>query len=254
MFRYLWPVFLFFAFPVQALELRTMVGYAYAENSDELLYIEKHQRWFEGEQIRQQQVSYTTPEGEEFASKVLSFPDGALRPQFALRDQRNGYVETLQESADGYVVGAIKGKTRRWREKQLSNVDFIADAGFDRLIAERWDDLMAGEVVDLPFLVPALLKTVGFQLRKIEQTADTVTFRMQADSFFIRLLAKPIDCRYDLQSRDLVYYEGLSNLRNERLKNFSVRIKFPAEERQRAEITKLSTVNLPTLSDIRASL
>ncbi len=236
---------------VWALELERLVGYAYEKKTGELLYVERHQRWFDGGRIRHQAVQYENAQGEVFARKTLNYQDSQLRPEFALVDQRSGHIETLRRESDGYLLGSVKGRGKTWRERTMLDDDFIADAGFDRLIDERWGDLTGGQVVDLPFLLPVALKTVQFSLRQIAESEQAVTFRMSPRTWLLRMLVAPIDVSYDKANRRLLRYDGLSNLHNQRLKNFKVTIEFPPAEQSRQAVTELASLTVPPFGELR---
>jgi len=235
-----------------SLELERMVGYAYDQKTEELLYLERHQRWFDGGRIRYQAVDYLDPEGTLFAQKTLSYDDAQERPNFALIDRRTGHIETLTYDENGYRVGACKGVGQSWRENIIDQKDFVADAGFDRMIIARWDELMGGARIELPFLIPIAAKTVPFRLKMLATNPDSVTFRMSPRSWLVRMLVAPIDVSYSKSDKRLLSYRGLSNLHNDRLKNFKVSIEFPAAEHTRESVTEFATADVPAFGDLKA--
>ena len=237
---------------VFAAQLERMVGYAYDQKSKQLIYLERHQRWFDGDRLRFQSVDYEDANGVVFARKTLNYQGALQRPDFALIDDRSGHIETLSYRNGDYLVGASKGNGASWRENTISQKNFVADAGFDRMIITRWDELMRGLTIDLPFLIPVAAKTVPFRLKKLSDDSETVTFRMSARSWLVRVLVAPIDVSYSKSDKRLVQYRGLSNLHNERLKNFKVVIEFPMQQYSREMVEELAETPVPAFARLKA--
>ncbi|MEM9302798.1 MAG: hypothetical protein AAGE01_11835, partial [Pseudomonadota bacterium] len=210
-------------------------GYAHDAATGELVYVEHHSHLVVDGQTVGHEVRYTDPEGALVARKQLDYRANTLLPDFVLEDVRNGYVEGMARRHGDPLVFCRKGREAELKIHEVDASHPLADAGFDRLIDGRWDDLLAGKTIKKDFLVPALLDTVRFKIEKVrEYEADgeqLVQFRMRAANPLVRMLADPINVVYDARDRMLVEYHGVSNLRDANLKNYKVSIHFPMDER-----------------------
>lgn len=214
--------------------VKTKKGYAQDLDSGELIYIEEHEQRVEDGRTLSQVIRYRDPEGNVFAVKELDFTASSRHPVFKLHDQRRNYIEGLEKVGDEYFVYSVKQGEEERDEVERSDV-LVADAGFDRIVEEDWDQLMTGEALKFRFLVPSRLKSYMFRLRKVDEVEylgePGVVFAFEPNSAFLRWLADPIEVIYDKKDKALLKYEGLSNLRDAALDNYDVLIKFPPEER-----------------------
>ncbi|MEM1089051.1 MAG: hypothetical protein AAF552_00205 [Pseudomonadota bacterium] len=214
--------------------VKTMTGYATDAKTGELLYLEEHERTVEDGETTSQIIRYRAPEGDVFAQKVLDFRDNPRRPLFTLEDTLRNYREGLRETDGGLEV--FSAKAGDLKSEMLKQNQFVADAGFDRIIENDWSTLVTGKPVKFDFLVPAQTRTVKFRVKKTDEREhegrEAVEFTMEPASGLLRWLVDPIVVLYDVEERTLLKYDGMSNLRNEKMKNYDVDISFPHAERK----------------------
>lgn len=213
------------------------VGYAYDLKSSDLLYTENHERVLRDGRMVTGRVVYKDSGGVVIAEKDLAFEPVSVAPAFELADQRSGYVEGMRRDGERLEAYYRAATGEPLRSKALpEDARIVADAGFDRYIEENWDAFLAGETRRIDFLVPSRLDSLRFRVARHAEgeTAGrpTVTLRMQPDSAVLRAFVDPIDVVYDRETRALLEYRGLSNLKDSRGRNYTARIVFPAEERR----------------------
>jgi hypothetical protein len=108
--------------------------------------------------------------------------------------------------------------------------DGVIDTGFEAFARLHWDELVRGDTLPFDYLVPSRRKFFAFNVVKIDlPTAPpgSVTLRLASTSWLSFLLPH-IDVSYDLQTRRLVHYEGLSNVRDVKTgKNYRVHYEYP---------------------------
>ncbi len=167
-------------------------GEAYASQSGEFLYREVH---FCREDGLLCEVQYRDGDGGVLATKFLDYQRSAVAPQVVLQ------VERLQE------------------KRELLPPDgagHVVDAGFDNYVRSQWDALLADERVtfsfqpmgfDRPFAMRAEAETEGCD-------AKHLCLLVRVDSWLLGLVAKPLQLVYSRESRRLLQYSGVSNLRN----------------------------------------
>ena len=202
-------------------------------DSGELLYTEDHLLRHQDQQLHQRLVVYRCADGTAFARKRVDYAASALAPAFQFEDVRLGYREGLRR---------IDGDAQLWvrtpdsdKERSVTleaAAGLVADAGFDEFIRRQWQPLLAGETVPLEFAVPSRLDSYGFTVRRRgggEAAGEQAEiFRLRLGGLF-GLLAPHIDVAYGRETRRLLWFQGLSNLRDDDGESQLVaRIEFPA--------------------------
>lgn len=217
--------------PEAALERR--VGYAFRLSDGEPLYREVHEPVVEDGRLVGDRVTYRAPDGSVMARKRVDFGADALAPSFRLEDRRLGYVEGLRRSGDGSITLFHRERSgAATKEATLQPpAGLIVDAGFDRFIFRRLDELRDGETLSFPFAVPSRLETIDFTVRVLERRRvlgePALVMRMGLDSALFGWLVDPIDVAYHAETGALLRYEGVSNLpRADGDGNYRVRIEF----------------------------
>ena len=194
-------------------------GLARDPRSDELLYREQHLVRRQDGQVLERLVLYRCSDGTPFARKRVDYRPSAQAPSFSLEDARGGYGEGLRRSDGVQRVWVREGAGKAERSAPLdAEARLVADAGFDEFIRRNWRPLLAGESVPLRFAVPARLESLGF---KVSRVGAAEFGGEPAELFRLRLggwlgwIAPHIDVAYGRESRRLLRFEGLSNLRSD---------------------------------------
>ena len=220
--------------PAAAMERR--VGHAFSLDSGEPIYREIHTPRVAAGRLIGDRVHYVDPRGRTIARKTVNFAPDRVAPAFRLVDVRSGLVEGLEyPDADRMALFRREADgAERQRVEFEPPPGIVADAGFDLLIYQHFDDLAAGETLRFPFAVPSRLDTVDVRLRMIDRRRvlgePAVVIRMEPDNLFLRWLAQPVDVAYHAETRALLRYEGLSNIDDPNGDgNYRVRIDFPPE-------------------------
>mgnify|MGYP001209399635 CR=1 FL=1 len=206
------------------------------ENGD-VLYRESHFVALQGEKVRERLVLYRCADGTPFARKrVAEVLDTPWLPEFDMTDARLDYREGV--SKEGQALKIFVDKPDEEPEQELvadAPADLVGDAGFDRFVQDQWDKLVAGETVHFHFLVPSRLDYMGFKVKQIAELSieqrPVRVFRLALGGL-LGLIVSGIDVSYDAESRTLLRFEGLSNVRDAEGENYVARIDFPPSERR----------------------
>lgn len=203
---------------------RTYTGDAYALDGGQLLYRESH--YLLGDAHL---VVYACPDGKPFARKTIRDDGNAQAPDFDMLDARWGYREGVR-GRDGARTVYVQ-RTPDQAEKSAPLVlptDGVIDAGFDAYVRRHWDALTRGDALRFAFLVPSKRTFYAFDLAQVDSAASTsqITLRLSLGTWYA-FLAPHIDVTYDRASRRLLRFAGMSNIRDEKLKNLDTRIEFP---------------------------
>jgi hypothetical protein len=206
-------------------------GLARDPGSDRLLYREQHLVRREGGRLLERLVLYRCPDGTAFARKRVDYRSSAQAPAFSLEDARDGYGEGLRRGTGAGTVWVRERGSERSAALEATP-RLVADAGFDEFIRRNWQPLLAGKSVPLRFAVPARLESIAFKVSHVG-TADfggepAELFRLRLGGW-LGWIAPHIDVAYGRDSRRLLRFEGLSNLRtDDGGSQLQARIEFPA--------------------------
>lgn len=199
--------------------------------SGDLLYTEQHLLRHQDQKLSERLVLYRCADGTAFARKRIDYEGSPLAPAFHFEDVRLGYREGLRRESEGPELWVQDSPAGAERIATLdAGPDVVADAGFDEFIRRQWQPLLAGDAVKLQFAVPSRLESYDFTVsrRGSDRVAgeDAEVFRLRLGGFW-GLLAPHIDVAYASDSRRLLRFEGLSNLRDEDGEPLQARIEFP---------------------------
>lgn len=194
---------------------RRFVGRALDVKSGNLLYTEEHRqtvrdgRWWAGT------IRYVSPSGDVLAEKALDFSQDRYIPLMRTIYRQTGYEERITR----VDAGSVTMETLREGKSTIRQVQraplMAADSGFHAFIQAQLDELVAGNTVQLNFGVIAQHSSFKFRIRRTGLQAGGEQQRLQLvaepDSL-LRMLIDPLRLVYDARSRDLLEYEGLSNI------------------------------------------
>ena len=232
MFNTILIMFLFWLAPIAYAEkLMTRVGYAYSKDTSELLYTEHHHEVFDDKLVASSTVFYKDPSGNKFAQKTLNFGIDAFLPEFSLVNQANGHEETTRYLENKYEIFFLESKDERARKKELDYLEgSISDAGFDNFVIAHWDELVDGRKFTRKFLIPSMLRFIEFRIyqKEIKDQGDKSyrVLHIEPNSFFLRTLSGTVKLFYELDKPVLKKFQGTSNMRDARGKNYKVIIKY----------------------------
>lgn len=210
------------------------LGQAYDLNNNRLLYREFHTIELDANGNRiQSTVEYRDAEQNVIAFKTLQYDALGYLPSFKLTDKRSDYelkVDTFDEKRiDISQKWLAHQETQKVKKTQSSAM--VVDAGFDVYLMKNWQKLIEGEAQVLDFLAPTRSQFVGFRLARRFMNESTVGFTLTPDNFFIGLLVDPILLEYDRYTGQILSYEGLTNLEDNKTGEYYVaRIEYSYEQ------------------------
>lgn len=184
---------LLWSLPVLAdVEQAEVVGRAKDMDSGRFLYSE-HYRC--GADDLRCEVEYRDPQGDVIARKSLDYSGSRHAPKVVMRDLRRDETTVVDMAP---------------RE------DLVVDAGFDNFVRSRWDTLAAGDTVRFSFRVVNIDRVLSMKARargNADCKDETLCLGVEVDSFFLGLLTDPIELTYARDTRRLLRFRGVSNLK-----------------------------------------
>ena len=193
---------------------QSFYGYAYDLKSGKYLYTEVHSPVVEGGKEVASTIRYYTPDGKEVGKKTLDYRADAFVPKFRFDLPGEGYAEAI--TANGENIELVKISGGKEKRKVLKREGLTAaDSGFNHAIQDNLNRLVKGEVVTFRFVVAGQLDSYRFKVSKVGDTSfegkPAVKLLVQADSL-LKYLAPDLNLVYDLATRQLLEYRGVSNI------------------------------------------
>jgi hypothetical protein len=208
-------------------------GKAYDLKTGSFLYTEEHEEFFENGKHSRSIVNYHDRNGKLFAQKTIRFDTDSVKAAFRLDDFRDGYLEAAEPQGDKVKLTAQMSSKEPCVEKLVATPEpVVIDGGVSNFVRQHWNDLIKGETLIISVPAPAEFDYFRFRLFKVGETMigerKAVRIKMQVNSILIRALLSPIFLTYDLETRRILVYEGISNVNDDQGDNYNVRVVFDA--------------------------
>lgn len=208
-------------------------GLALELSSNEPVYKEEHEEYLENGKHTLTYTYYKDPNGKLIATRKMDFTKNLAKPDYKLEDFRNGYIE----GASVLNEKEIKVFSRKNRNEQLSETllsvpePCVIDGGFNHFVKSHWEEMMKGKVFSFNFVAPIKKDFYKFRIRKIREEIQNgkpaVEIYLEIDNFLLRAFVDPIKIEYDVQSRRIIAYRGISNINNSEGKSYVVKLEYP---------------------------
>jgi len=192
-------------------------GTAYTPNTRERLYTDEYREYYSDKGVLSAEVIYRDPSQNIIASKDIIYNSGYLTPSFTISNHYFGSIESIIVSNNTVSLvskaskhAAVKKKTIRLPENP------VIDAGFHYFVLSNWDLLIQKNTLPFSYVMPKTLKTVTLEIKEINRSIwnerNTIEFHIELKNRVLKLFVAPIILRYDFIRKDLLSFEGLSNI------------------------------------------
>ena len=220
---------------------RCFNGYAYTLQGGEYRYTEHHEQQRSNGKITSWDVDYVGTDGESIAQKHLEFGANDTVPTYTLEIPADGYREGIRRDGDQWVMfrrdnADAQEKTKRFSIKE----PMAADSGFDMLVRENFDALVAGETVPFNFAAAGRQAVVKLRANQTGTTQfegkEALVFDAELDMFLVNFFVDSLQLTYDPDSKRLLEYRGIGNMHNAAGDVYPVRVTYasnmPSEAKQ----------------------
>lgn len=190
-----------------------VIGEAFDAESQALVYTESH-HWSANDE---HQVIYREPNGDIFAEKSIVYGDQPAVPDIWQYNQRIDETFKTNKTADGLLEAHYSRAGNDASKSGLFTIsDFmVVDAGFHPFVAKHWRALVAGDKLEIQYLLPTRMRAVTLDISRVkcvDKEATDVCLMITASNWFIALLAKPLQLVYELETQKLIEFRGKSNI------------------------------------------
>jgi len=202
--------------PAQAARV---IGYVRDASTQRYLYTEVHEQTLAGDGAVQSGVTtYFDAQGREFARKTLDFSAHRTVPVYRLDMPAQRYAEGISAlNLKTWQAQAFKRDGDKETREALPMDDgpVAADEGFNQLLVDQLASIRQGNTLRFGLIAAGHTQRYKFRASKVdEQGAEgqtTLRLLVEPDSM-LRLVVPAIALTYELPSKRLLSYVGMSNI------------------------------------------
>jgi len=206
-------------------EIIKFEGDAYDIESGDLIYTEQHSLKLIDGLPEEETVVYVAADGHELARKEMTYSE-PQRPGYRLTITDPQRIETVKPGESGVAVESVKSGTLNWPDDSAA----VIDGGFHYLILEHFDTLLDGNTVDFEFLTPSRVSWTSLRVSPEEPANRQLVLMLNLQNRLISWAVSDIELTYDIETRRLLRYSGLTNLPKPEGGNYKARIEYDYSE------------------------
>ena len=207
----------------------TFVGKA-VNSKGTLEYVEYHTVTHTNGNVSGSQTIYYDANNTKIGELISEYSFG---PQFGSYDFRD--IRAQHQDGAKVALDRIRLYRKQSREADIEETylekeeDQIVGQGFHQFIVHNLEQIAQGEIFQIQLVLPSRLDQYEFRIRKRKINGDTLYIRLEIDNWLLRMFAPHVDAEYDLKTRHLLRYEGISNLEDASGKHEKVTITYSYE-------------------------
>lgn len=203
-----------------------------AKENGQIVYLEKHDLTLDdNNNVLEAKTVYTKPDGKVLGNLFSDFRNSLSLPDHVFTDERTKSIYGVRR-LDKKIILFRKDDGKKEEKIELpENQDGdrieIGCQGFSYFLKNKIEELKIKKKQPVLFMIPGDLSTYKFVLELLSENPDkTLDFKVKVENWFLRAFAPELNFKYDLKLHRILWYKGLSNLKNDAGKNMTVEIDY----------------------------
>lgn len=186
--------------------------YGKAVNADgELEFLEEHIVKYENDRIANIKTIFYDAGLKKIGEQVSDFSQGPQFGSYDFKDERLQYHDGARVMSDQILIYCKETPEDGTRRKYLrKDSNQIVGQGFHQFILANLDSLVGGAIIPAKLILPAQMDQFDIRIYKRKIEKGRIQIRIELDNWFLRLFTPHVEAEYDLSSRRLLSYRGLS--------------------------------------------
>lgn len=212
-----------FVFPsARAIE---MIGKATFK--DQLLYTEKHSAFVDKEGFYKNLVTnYLDSNGQIFAKIQSNFDKNKIVPDYEFQDYRQKLREKVTLEPSGQKINIEFEKAGKIENNTLEiKKNSVLSQGFHNFILSQFKNL-ADKKLEVYFVVTNRSDQYKFVVQNEKIEAGKMFISIKPANFFLNAIVPTIKLVYEIESRRLLTFEGLTNIDDSNGKTLTAKIDY----------------------------
>jgi hypothetical protein len=202
--------------------------YGRAVNADgDLVYLEEHIISYENDRIAALKTIFYDADFKKIGEQASDFYHGPQFGSYEFKDERLRYHDGASVMSNRILIYCKETPQADTQKKYLQREsDQIVGQGFHQFILTNLDALVRGDVISAKLVLPAQMDQFDIRISKSKLEKDRLRIRIELDNWFLRLFTPNVEADYDLDTRRLLLYRGVSMIADESGKNVPVTVSY----------------------------
>lgn len=193
----------------------------------ELEFLEEHVIEYEGGRMATIKTVYYDSDFKKIGEQVSDFAHGPQLGSYDFTDERLRYHDGARVMQNQILIYCKEAAGEATKEKYLRrDASQIVGQGFHHFIVANLDSLARGDIISAKLVLPAHLDQFDIRIGKHHMAGNRIKVRIELDNWFLRLFTPHVEAEYDLNTRRLLSYRGLSMIAGESGKTVEVSISY----------------------------
>ena len=186
--------------------------YGKAVNSEgELEFLEEHIIKYENDRIANIKTIYYDAGLRKIGEQVSDFSHGPHFGSYDFKDERLQYHDGARVMSDQILIYCKEAPQAGIKKKYLrKDSNQIVGQGFHQFILTNLDSLVQGAIISAKLVLPAQMDQFDIRIYKRKIENGRIQIQIELDNWFLRLFTSHAEAEFDLSSRRLLSYRGLS--------------------------------------------
>jgi len=222
-------LFLFCFLLVSKAYSETQVFEALAKSEGQVVYLERHTVDYAGNSLIKAVTEYFDANGKSIGLLSSHFDQSLSAPEYVLHDTRHGsslglnWVEHKPE-----VFTREKGKARVVMRPELlgGKEALVSGPGLIYFVGQNLEQILTKDHLNFKYLIPGRSQAFDFTIKTIAHGPDLAEFEIKMRSWVMNIFGPRVRLIYDVKRKRVLFYEGLSILRDPDGKMMSVDVEY----------------------------
>ena len=217
-----------------------------AVNSDgDLVFFEEHTIRYVNDQIATMNTVYYDAHLNKIGELTSDFSHGPQMGSYDFKDLRASYRDGAKVTAEQILIYCKEEPEADTQKKVLQRESGqIVGQGFHHFIQANLDVLAKGKIISAKLVLPAQMDQFKVRILKKSLDRDRLQVRIEMDNWFLRLFAPHVEAEYDINTRQLLAYKGVSAISNSSGKTIPVTISY--DYSRQSLLVRSQSVSAPT--------
>lgn len=202
------------------------------DDQGRLAYSERHTITYKNGRILKIKTVYTDADHVLIGKTESDFSKDALLGNYDFSNERLDYYDGARVYPDRIAIFCREKSNEDMQLKYLPReTNQVLGQGFNQFIVDHLEAIAAGEVIRAKLVLPAKQDQFGVVIQRDRIVDNQMLIRVDVDSWFLKLFVPHIEVVFDMDSRRLLRYRGVSMVADQSGKSTSVTVTYDYRDR-----------------------
>lgn len=187
-----------------------------AKTKSKIVYTEDHTVTVENNKTIKAETVYKDPQGNILAKFSNDFTKSIHIPENTMQDIKNKSKHGIRYSGETPIMfnqdRDDKEKTKEILLEEYKNQLVVGGQGLHYYFIAHFEEVIKKKNLKLRFMIPGKLDSYDFYLKVKRVETEKVYIEVEIDSWLLKLFAPKLEMIYEIKTKRLLKYKGLSNI------------------------------------------